>query len=352
VERGWSRSGDLAKARLYCEDVWVHRTTTVRGTVTGLAPAELVTRLARLHVFVMPDTEERDDPCRPWASHWIARRGFSRIFFRVPPIQPDGSFAMEVPAIRGLTFVARARGFRPVWRTVTFVGGEAKPVTLPLETPSIRLRGTVRRPDGAPVKYGQLHVYLIADAAPGLRMDTIRPAGGGAFTCGRRVRDGKSVVVFSQRKGTSLHRIPGRFDVELGWPGDVVLYVHAEGGFAPFRLDLGRVEADPEPLRIILERTKTRDTVTLLEDGRPLDLERVALADHSLPGPRPMVQALLGDGGALPTAWLVPGHRYVLSTSHGLGLGRLVCFVWRPAKTLEISDLPREEPEDWKEEDR
>jgi RNA polymerase sigma-70 factor, ECF subfamily len=360
VDSEWTLTGTLRGTRKYREDLWVYRMVTVMGSVAGLERTDIDSTDVRLRVFVMLDTEDRTDPTRPWSNNWVGRRRLSSFFHRLPPVDPDGSFALTLPAIRGLHIVARASGYRPAVGQVSFSGPPpvAEPVALALDTRSIRLRGTVRKEDGEPVRNLRLDVFLVVEEEPLIRMDTMMPAGGGGFVGGRMTRSGKSLVYLGIQAHTGPRRdcSPGVFEVELTYPGEVIVYVFPEDGYASVRLELGEVTTEPEPVRITLKPAKDKGTVVLLENGRPITAKRVSIADYSLPRPSPMFRVRVGTGGVLPTALLVPGHWYLLSTSsidgRRVDMGRQAYFVWRPSKTLELSTLPEKEPEAWKEKRR
>jgi len=342
VSDAWTQLGFTGGEKDEDVDLWVHREVRVTGVVRfstdspSAQPSDV-----RLWSDVVVGTRgggRNRLGVEPWTASWLRRHGI-RDRRDHPAPRPDGTFALALPAIRGLIL----RPYLAKWRgdPVAVPLDPARPATVEIVLrPAIRVLGVLRDENGAPMRGTRLTLwvtkrYRAAEFPPNGALRV--PGLGHTASLSEKDDIGAVNYILGMRTEPS-----GRFSAWVPVEGDALITAFPKG-HAPVHHHQGKLESDLIGLTLTTKKVEEPGHLRILRDGQVVSGAEVRFLDltWSPAGPQPHVTRTADSQGRIKTEHLVTGHRYVVHCLKGrLGFPEGGVLVWEGQSDVDVSKLP------------
>jgi len=334
------RSGEVERTR----SIWIYRRARVWGTIRGVGGegplnptiVSLVALGVGLEGYGRPDHQTPE----PWNPQWLIGHRVQR-HDALPSPEPDGTFHVHVPRIRGVVLRATAPGWRMTWARVPIEsGGDEFKVDLTLFA-SYSVSGVIQGEDGEPMSGLRVVAYVTQFGNyDQINYEQLQLGGHEGHTAWWSQKDNSSAVNYMEGAVTDHE---GRFKIELKADGDVLIVAHAQGRI-PIERGIGWMNSDSDIPPLVARRPSSPSRVRILYGGQPLAEHRMLIGDLSRGHVQPSVRAATDSEGYFDTAWLVPGRRYFLVVYGIHETGNVNddgIFEWSGQATLDLKQLPQ-----------
>lgn len=248
-------------------------------------------------------------------------------------VDADGAFRVRIPRVPSGAVVARAPGWLPAWAEVDVALADPSHDLLLVLKPGVRLRGTLKDSNGAPVAGATVRVYVVIKLKDG-EMDTsavgrIRAG----FTFARSVKGGwvRHRLKYGPRTDKN-----GRWEVDLDAAGEVHVAVLREG-HAPTEHLVGPAEFARESIDLTL-RPALPVTIRITRAGEPVRDSKLTWVDLTNVDVQRGLRLETDEGGYVRSPWLVRGKRYGVAEWGR----RSSFFVYRGQDTIDLDAIEQD----------